>query len=173
MGLVGSSQSIQQGYHGVLPSMLVTVELLESWLLDPSAPSMLAVDPLDVAIFVQKRTHGLVGHAQGSQLAALLELFSILGHTYYSQNYSGIISTGLGHTQTVAAAVEAKDMLTITYFAGDGKAIFKQYTVRLSRAQFLDGLTCRIYNIRCHSRLPCTQRFRFLAVDCVLIDGPA
>ena len=72
--------------------MLVTVELLELWLLDPSAPSTLAVDPLDVAIFVQKRTHGLVGRAKGSQLAALPELFSILGHTYYSQNYSGIIT---------------------------------------------------------------------------------
>ena len=85
----------------VVPSLL---ESWASWLLVLSAASTLDPLALDVAISCVKETRGRMRHqprrrAQSGWSAVfppiIPELFSIPGRTYYSQNYSGIISASL------------------------------------------------------------------------------
>ena len=67
-------------------------------------------------------------------------MYSCIINMHYKRN--NYPSAAACRRQTVA---EAKDMLAATC---DGKAIFnqvEQYTVRLNRAQSLDGLTCRLH----------------------------
>ena len=89
----------------VVPSLL---ESWASWLFVPSAASMLDPLALDVAISCVNKNvdacdinRGGARKSAGRQLLPIIpELFSIPVSTYYSQNYSGIISASLAVVHT-------------------------------------------------------------------------
>ena len=99
---LGALSRLRSETTRVVPSLL---ESWASWLLVPSAASTLDPSALDVAISCLKETSGRVQHQprRRAQLLPIIpELFSIPDRTYYSQNYSGIISASLktGHGWT-------------------------------------------------------------------------